>query len=793
MRGLFPSCWLAILALGCLAGSGVRIAAWGAEPTTAQTEFFEKKIRPVLVERCFECHAEDAQEGELRVDSLAALLRGGSRGPAIRPGDPQRSLLVVAVGHGETLQMPPKRKLPASQIADLAEWVRQGAPWPNQPLPPQAGTASTSKPLLEFTPAQRGHWAFQPLSRAIPPDVTDRAWSRGPVDCFIRQGLEHAELTPVRPADRAVLLRRVTFDLNGLPPRSEEVTEFLTDDAPDSLARVVDRLLASPRHGERYGRHWLDLARYADSNGLDENLAYANAFRYRDYVIAALNRDKPFARFVQEQVAGDLLQHPDQESSFEGIVATGFLSLGAKMLAEDDPVKMQMDIIDEQIDTLGKCFLGLTLGCARCHDHKYDPVDMHDYYALAGIFKSTRTMVNHSVVAVWQERPLADADTLARRDALRKQAQEKRDTAAATVKRETAALLAAQRRRAGDYLAAAQLWQRRENRLSQARPYGELPLDERARIQGLQVIEAEAYQRGNVLKDTTTYGAGIGVLVNRGELPNFTEYDVMIPQAGVYRLELRYAAAESRPCSLAVNGTRQLEGLAGKVTGSWQPDGQKWFVEGWLQLPAGPVTLRLEQPQFFPHIDKLLIAPATPDEQAEQVARGDLSLIPEFLSQWAEQLRKTRELPGSPLTPWHCVAQGRSSESFAEPSVQTLAQRLGVTATTTLPELAARYGQLFVEADEAWQRLQATPVGKQAERLDDPVLESLRSLLYDPQGPFALPKNGEQILPADIRKQLGALRDEAVTIERSVPVVPEAMAVSESKPENVRIHFRGSH
>jgi cytochrome c553 len=447
MRSLpIPLSIVAAAALASLAG-----VAPAGDPTPEQLEFFEKKVRPVLVERCLECHGEDAQESELRLDSLAAILKGGMRGPAIVPGNAAESLLVRAIGHGETLQMPPKKKLPAAQIADLAAWVKQGAPWPNEKLPEVTAAArgtAALRPAMVFTEKQKSHWAFQPIAAPPLPEVQDKAWPLSPIDRFVLEKLEAAGLAPSPPAVKRTLLRRATFDLTGLPPTPEEIETFLADGSPDAFARVVDRLLASPRYGEKYGRHWLDLARYGDSNGLDENLAYVNAFRYRDYVIAAFNKDKPYDRFVQEQVAGDLLPHAGLDEELEGIVATGFLSLGAKMLAEDDPVKMQMDIIDEQIDTLGKCFLGLTLGCARCHDHKYDPVDQPDYYALAGIFKSTKTMENHKVVAVWQERPLADKESIARRDEIKKQLDAKRGEVNSLVAA-AAEALKAERQKAG--------------------------------------------------------------------------------------------------------------------------------------------------------------------------------------------------------------------------------------------------------------------------------------------------------------------------------------------------------
>src|SRR5688572_11775141 len=259
-----------------------------------------------------------------------------------------------------------------------------------------------------------GHWSFQPLSDPPIPLVKDEAWPRTPWDRFVLARLEREGLRPAPPAEPRAWLRRVTFDLTGLPPAPEEIDRFLADDAPGAQTRAVDRLLASPRYGERWGRHWLDVARYADSNGLDENVAHGNAYRYRDYVVAAFNGDKPFDRFIAEQLAGDLLLAADQAERHEQLIATGFLAIGPKVLAEVDEAKMQMDIVDEQIDTVGRAFLGLTLGCARCHDHKFDPIETADYYALAGIFKSTKTMESFKKIARWHENALPGPEAVAR-------------------------------------------------------------------------------------------------------------------------------------------------------------------------------------------------------------------------------------------------------------------------------------------------------------------------------------------------------------------------------------------
>jgi len=419
-----------LLAVGFFVRGDVPAACAQAKADPAAITFFETRIRPLLAERCYECHGPTKQKGKLRLDSLESMLKGGRSGPAIKPGLPEESLLVRAIRHREELQMPPKAKLPAREIADLTAWIKMGAPWPNAVATKVLAPSSSG---ATFTKEQRSFWAFQSPVAAKLPAVRDIAWVRSPIDRFILSELENKGLRPAPPADRRTLLRRATFDLTGLPPTQEEIAAFLADTAPGAFARVIDGLLASPHYGERWGRRWLDVARYADSNGMDENLTYGNAFRYRDYVVRAFNQDKPYDQFVREQLAGDLLpaatpslalrvsvSTPTRSASEavagnDGIIATGFLCIGPKMLAEDDPVKMQMDIIDEQVDTTGRTFMGLTLGCARCHDHKYDPISMADYYGLAGVFKSTKTMDNFSVVARWQERVLGSQSELERK------------------------------------------------------------------------------------------------------------------------------------------------------------------------------------------------------------------------------------------------------------------------------------------------------------------------------------------------------------------------------------------
>ncbi len=362
-------------------------AAGKVEIKPDQLRFFETKIRPVLAEACYRCHSEDEKvKGGLAVDTKQALLHGGDSGASIVPGNPDRSLLIQAIRwEDDDLKMPPKEKLSDEQIADLEKWVRMGAPDPREGAAPLARTEIDLEKAREF-------WAYQLPKAVEPPKSNNAAWARTDIDRFVAAGLAAKGLKPVADADKQTLIRRAYFDLIGLPPKPGEVEAFLKDDSPRAFEKVVDRLLASERFGERWGRHWLDVARYAESSGKEANFTYPHAWRYRDYVIDSFNADKPFDRFLQEQIAGDLLSAKSVEEKREQLVATGFLALGAKSLNEQNPRQFAMDLADEQIDTLSRSILGTTIACARCHDHKFDPIPTHEYYAMAGIFLSTETL-----------------------------------------------------------------------------------------------------------------------------------------------------------------------------------------------------------------------------------------------------------------------------------------------------------------------------------------------------------------------------------------------------------------
>ncbi len=362
------------------------IIAWAAYAQGSE-EIFESRIRPVLAEKCYSCHDTKTASGGLVLDSKAGVERGGKRGTLLVAGSPDSSLLMRALSHTESdLKMPPGGKLPAAVIEDFKQWIRGGA------VDPRAGTAPVSQGI-DWQKAAR-HWAFRPVRDSEPPKPANRTWIRTGVDAFLLAKLEAAGLVPAAPATKRDWLRRVTFDLTGLPPTPAEVTAFLRDTSPTSFDRVTGRLLESPHYGERWARHWLDVVRFAETNGHEFDFYKYEAWRYRDYVIRAFNEDVPYDRFVAEQIAGDLLPSPRLSANgrqLESAVGSGFFGLQEERNGATDLEEVRSEMRDSKIDVFGKAFLGLTIACARCHDHKFDPIAAADYYALGGIVDSTRT------------------------------------------------------------------------------------------------------------------------------------------------------------------------------------------------------------------------------------------------------------------------------------------------------------------------------------------------------------------------------------------------------------------
>ena len=389
MRNFF---FASLLVVSCARAALTPDVPVAGAPDAGGVEFFEKNIRPVLSQKCYGCHSTEGgkSKGGLLLDTREGIRAGGDSGHAVVPGNVKDSLLIKALSYTDKdLAMPPKKeggKLPDDVIGKFEQWVQMGAPDPRENA---AGKIVVRKTW--DVEEGRKFWAYQSPKVAPAPAVKDAAWPRSDVDHFLLAAMETKGLHPVVDADKATLIRRVYFDLIGLPPRPEEVDAFLNDNTPNAYAKIVDRLLASPQFGERWGRHWLDVARYGESSGKERNFTFPTAWRYRDWVIAAMNVDKPYDQFIREQIAGDLMPHSTPEQRDQLVIATGFLAIGTKSLNEKNRELFRMNTVDEQIDTTTRAVLATTVGCARCHDHKFDPIAQKDYYAMAGIFKSSET------------------------------------------------------------------------------------------------------------------------------------------------------------------------------------------------------------------------------------------------------------------------------------------------------------------------------------------------------------------------------------------------------------------
>ena len=377
---------------GCFLLVASAVPAWlnAEDPTAEQLTFFEQKIRPVLAENCYKCHSARAKKlkAELRLDSRTGLLKGGETGPVVVPGKPEASLLIRAVVYLDSeLEMPPTKKLPDRVIADLQEWIRMGAPWPEEK--PSTGD-KTETGSRDWDKLRLASWAFRPITKPAPPQTKNPDLVNNPIDSFVLEEIEARGLKPLGKADERVLLRRIYIDLTGLPPTPAEVEAFLGDKRPDALNHVVDSLLDSPHYGERWARHWLDTARYSDGlGGFGDNGPLPGAWHYRDWVVDCFNRDLPYDQFVKHQIAGDLIDEP---LAFYG---TGFFAIGPNYKSDGgDPeakAQAEAETLADRIDTFSRAFLGLTVQCARCHDHKFDPIPQKDYYSIAGVFKNSKS------------------------------------------------------------------------------------------------------------------------------------------------------------------------------------------------------------------------------------------------------------------------------------------------------------------------------------------------------------------------------------------------------------------
>lgn len=386
-----------IFCMMLLGQATVSLAVEPSRPTPDQLKFFENKVRPLLSQHCFKCHGPKKQQGKLRLDARANLITGGESGPSIVPGKPTDSLLIDAVNYG-SLEMPPSGKLSPKEIDILHRWIQMGAPWPGDTKVRHQVNGKT----FEITAEDRAFWSFQPLVKPTIA-VSKDPWKQQPIDAFISRKLHQTGLTPSPPATRRELIRRLYIDLIGLPPTPKEVAAFVANQSPDAYEALIDQLLARPQYGERWGRHWLDLVRYAETNGYERDDGKPNAWRYRDYVIRAFNEDKPYDRFILEQLAGDEL--PDM--TLDSVIATGFYRIGVWDDEPDDKTLARWDELDDILRTTGETFLGLTIGCARCHEHKFDPIPQEDYYRLVSFFRNVQPYGKDQSSTHWELNPAA--------------------------------------------------------------------------------------------------------------------------------------------------------------------------------------------------------------------------------------------------------------------------------------------------------------------------------------------------------------------------------------------------
>lgn len=782
--------WLSCATASCSLLAGVPVLH-GDDGT-----FFEKRIRPILVEHCIECHGPDpaSRRGGLRLDGPAAILAGGESGPVVVPGSPESSRLHRAVSYLDPeFQMPPRGRLDERDREAIRTWIASGAAMPAA-APARPEPAVGSEEPFDWA-RERRHWAYQPVLDPAPPPVLDEDWCRNGIDRFILARLEDAGLRPAPEADRRTLIRRAYFDLLGLPPTPEAVERFLDDDSPDAFDDLVDELLASPHYGERWARHWLDVARYADSNGLDENTAFGNAWRYRDWVVRALNDDKPYDQFVIEQIAGDLLPEDDDRRP-DRMLATGFLSLGPKVLAEPDKEKMQVDIVDEQLDVLGQAFLAQTIGCARCHDHKFDPITARDYHAMAGILYSTRTMRSLDTVARVHERELATRDQVRRVLEHERAMEENRDQ-----------------------LDRAVADGGRELRTRWLADTAEVLLATRSLAWSPRIREAEAFDRSNLGVDHDRWGSGIGVIhtVRPDEL-QYVEYDHRAVAPGEHELRLRYASQASRPVRLLVDGELVTDALCASETGAFTPDGMTWTTIR-FELGAGDHVIRLEREVDFPHLDRLSIA--GPGERLdleasiEEVAR-EHALDPGLLERWAFALA------AEPIfLPWRALAV-LDSRAFDDRRGRLLADLHAAYAPDSIPadgiedrtgvgpdervflrsivagdppldphEFALRWALAVRMVVDAWERREP---GTEPDGFDDPGLEAMRRVLLGEAGILHVAPDHPAMLATAAGPRLERLLERRRRLEASEPAPFEmGIVVEDATPTDLPVFVRGEH
>ena len=570
----------------------------------ASLEFFEKQVRPVLIARCYKCHSEEEKKkGGLLLDSKAGWMAGGDSGQAIVAGKAEKSLLIEAIRYkNEFVQMPPKGKLPDHEIEALVKWVEMGAP------DPRIGKKPQPEPQAIDIEKGRAFWSYQPIAHPTPPNHESDRWSRGNIDRFIYARLAEQQLAPAKDASRHTLIRRAYLDLIGLPPTTEQIDAFVNDTSPDAFAKIVDELLASQHFGERWGRHWLDISRYAESSGGGRTLIFNNAWRFRDYVIDSFNDDKPYDQFVREQIAGDLMSYDTPEQRADQLTGSGYLMLGAINYELQDKELLRMEVIDEQIHTMGRTFLGMTLGCARCHDHKFDPIPTADYYALAGIFRSTRSLtagINAGVSRfVETELPLPP-DKLAKREKIQPGIavlREQLDQAKATLKQSQSQLSRLSGKSVNDQLTAS------------------------SAIPGIVIDDEMAKLQGKWTKSTSVKRyIDKGYQHTLGGTNASATFSANLPSPGEYEVRVAYSESQNRTTRLPVE-IRHANGYATKNIDQQQTPGLDGHFVSLGTFPfedKALVKIDAKKVAGTVIIDAIQLLPVVSDKRAKQEIESD--------------------------------------------------------------------------------------------------------------------------------------------------------------------------
>jgi hypothetical protein len=738
----------AVLAAGCLR----------AQTDPAVAEFFEKKIRPLLATRCYACHGEKVASSRLRLDTKDGWERGGSRGTAIVPGDPGGSLLMKAVSYENTdLKMPPSGRLSETERADLAEWIRIGAPDPR--MAPAAPASASSG--IDFTEARK-FWAFQPIRKFEPAPVKNRGWARTPIDAFLLARLEAERLDPAPPADKPTLLRRVTFDLTGLPPTPQEIAAFLADKSPNAYEKVVDRLLASPHYGERWARHWLDIVRFAETSGHEFDFEKTEAWRYRDYVIRAFNQDVPYDRFVKEQIAGDLLDQkrttPDGKQ-LDTLVATGLFGLGEERNGATDLGEVRAEKMDSRIDVFGKAFLGLTIACAKCHDHKFDPIPTADYYSLGGIFESTQLRLG-SIESPAETR---EAEAIHRR--LAETNEQIRALLAASQPRRSAALQQELMKAASGSSSDSGPWAAYLKLAAKdpSHPYyplvklaGAPPSEFPARLESLRKELAE-YQA----KAAASHQQRGEVVFEDFEKPKFEGWHVSGLAFGGGPMR---AVPPNQPFAGAVSGmANSFRGGSDKLTGT--------LMSRSFRPSKKYIHVRLAGTKFSPvreHPSLLAVTIFASGRYPKAVSGDGDGILKWKTITLLEEIGQVCNLEiADRRTDGHIIVDKIVFSDSNEPPLEDpnprVIQMLDRPDLGSLDDLATAYGQVYFYSPD--------PLFLPGESL-----ESAAPLLAGPE-----------------RTRFDDLRRERESLEAALPVEPFGMLAAEDEPHNLRIFLRGNH